>query len=668
METPAINMVEIVDLSPSDALLPILECVSNSIISLDQSALPLKQRTIDVKIVRGAAKAQGDLYGEIRPIKDVVVTDNGLGFTEFNYESFKTPHSNKLRHKGCLGVGRFTILAAFKTMKVNSNYRLNGGWKHREFEFDAFKEIQNVKDEVSSEQASKTIVELKDFYNEDLADKTAVSIDAIGKAIMEHFIIFYLSGTLPKITIHENDERPQNVNELYREVSKDNEARFNVFDHEFRVYITRNPRITSRKYHYVHYCADSMKVGRGKRLGDLDSIFFYPLSHNFNEAFLNVYVASEYLNRKKTPVRNAFHIPQTKTQAEVGEISFEDIERELVRVLRKEYSDHIKEAQERDLADWKRYIATNPQYNSLLKDEDTLRGLPANSTDEKKEEELHRIVFTRRKKAEKTINEFIDTDKQLTEQTLQELTKDIQDKTKLDSDSLADYMVRRKAVIDLFERFLQFDRDGTYKLEADIHSLIFPMGFTSEDIDYDAHNLWLLDERLVSYKYIASDKAIGSYSDVRSQKAADIAMFDNPIGFGDRSHGDVTSMIVFEFKRPGDVASNMPKNCHWEFSALTDKYFDDFTYGRRKNSQGMTVNVRDETRKFAYIVLSEIPEELEKYNTRRDWKRTPFGTFYKMVSGSNLHMEAMTFDTLINAARERHNPFFDRLFTGRSMR
>jgi hypothetical protein len=77
METPAINMVEIVDLSPSEALLPILECVSNSIISLDQTTLPLNQRTIDVKIVRGAAKAQGDLYGEIRPIKDVVVEDNG---------------------------------------------------------------------------------------------------------------------------------------------------------------------------------------------------------------------------------------------------------------------------------------------------------------------------------------------------------------------------------------------------------------------------------------------------------------------------------------------------------------------------------------------------------------------------------------------------------------
>jgi len=124
---------------------------------------------------------------------------------------------------------------------------------------------------------------------------------------------------------------------------------------------------------------------------------------------------------------------------------------------------------------------------------------------------------------------------------------------------------------------------------------------------------------------LASDKAIGSYSDVRSQKAADIAMFDNPVGFGDRSHGDVTSMIVFEFKRPGDVASNMPQNCLWEFSDLTDKYFDSFTYGRRKNSKGMAVNVRDETRKFAYIVLSDIPEVLEKYNTRRDWKPSPYG-------------------------------------------
>ena len=74
------------------------------------------------------------------------------------------------------------------------------------------------------------------------------------------------------------------------------------------------------------------------------------------------------------------------------------------------------------------------------------------------------------------------------------------------------------------------------------------------------------------------------------------------------------------------------------------------------------MNVRDNTPKFGYIILDSIPEELERYNKTKNWNRTPFGTFYKIVSGSNMHLEAMTFTTLIDAAKKRHSPFFDRLF------
>jgi hypothetical protein len=75
------------------------------------------------------------------------------------------------------------------------------------------------------------------------------------------------------------------------------------------------------------------------------------------------------------------------------------------------------------------------------------------------------------------------------------------------------------------------------------------------------------------------------------------------------------------------------------------------------------VVVRDTTPKFGYIILDDIPEELAEYNEKRKgWERTPFNTFYKMVSPINLYLEAMTFTTLIDAAKKRHTPFFNRLF------
>lgn len=299
-----------------------------------------------------------------------------------------------------------------------------------------------------------------------------------------------------------------------------------------------------------------------------------------------------------------------------------------------------------------------------MDDEDVLRGLPANTPDDAKEDKLHRIIHERQKIIEKRIQDFIRT-KQVNEDSIRRIADEIKSKAVLDRDSLADYMIRRKAVIDLFDKFLEADRNGDYKLERDVHNLIFPMGGTSGDTEYEAHNLWLLDERLLSYRFIASNTQIRTYSNIDSQKACDIVafnMFDNPIGYGDTDHGEISSLLIFEFKRPGDVASTMSSDNRWEFSDLTDKYFDAFRYGKVR-SKGRPVTVRSSTSKFAYIILSDIPEALQNYNTeRKGWQRTPFGSFYKIVEGSNMHLEAMTFDTLIKAAKQRHSPFFDRLF------
>jgi hypothetical protein len=664
METPAINMVEIVDLSPSDALLPIMECVSNSVISLSQSGLPVGQRTIDVEIGRGEP-LQGQLFGDVKPIKNVIVTDNGIGFNDKNLKSFETPHSNILRKEyGCLGVGRFAVLAAFQKMKIRSNFPVNGHWKYREIDFDTTNEVRRIADKDSNEKVSQTIVEIQGFYNEALLDKTAVSVEVIARAIMEHFLIFHLSGTLPNITVHESGGEPHSVNELYKDLSQHNERSFSVLDEDFKVYITRNPKATSRKNHYVHYCADSRVVGRGKRLSNLDSIFNYPLLNQHAESFLDVFVVSKFLDEKKTPTRNAFRIPATQEdRAYENEITFQDIGLELVKILRDEYSEHVKQTQERDQQDWKNYISDNPRFNSLLTDEDVLQSLPANTPDDKKEEELHRIIYKRQRTVETTIQEFIST-KQVNENSIQEIVKEIHSKAVLDRDTLADYMVRRKAVIDLFDKFLEADKAGEYNLESDIHNLIFPMGGTGSDTDYEAHNLWLLDERFVSFRFIGSDKQIRTYSTIDSQKESDVVLyntFDNPIGYGDSAHGDISSLVIFEFKRPGEVAGEKRKDFHWEFSELTDKYFSDFRYGKRQH-KGKPVNVRQTTRKFGYIILSDIPEALETYNREHGWEKTPFDTFYKMTPNANMHLEAMKFDTLIRAARQRHNPFFDRLF------
>jgi hypothetical protein len=492
---------------------------------------------------------------------------------------------------------------------------------------------------------------------------------------MQHCLIYYLSDSLPTIRIFDTEDNTgEVVNDLFQRVSKERERDFIVTGQNFKAYITKTIREGNRKNHYVYYCANSRVVGMPKNISKFNSLFSYPLNQNGQLYFLDVYVVSEYLNKNVFKVRNGFSIPNDKENKlfEYSElISFEEIEDELVKILEEEYEPHVRETKARSEEEITKYISEKaPRYRNIARNPELLKTIPPNLSDDKKEEFLYRISFNERKSIDRKLQDFIEN-KQVSEETIQSIKKEIQEKTAYDIDSLADYMIRRKAIIELFEKFLEADSEGKYKLESDIHNLIFPMGFTNDEVNYENHNLWLLDERFLTYKFVASDKSITSISQKKSSKEPDLIMlmdnppmFDNPIGFADKSSGELNSMVIFEFKRPGETAHQKHKgDFRWEFSELIEPYFDDFLYSSdKRNYKGKQVIIRKETPKFGFIIVDVLPPPLETYNLDCGWQKTPFGTYYKMISGKNMHIEVMTFSKLIDYAKGRHMPFFDKLF------
>lgn len=185
-----------------------------------------------------------------------------------------------------------------------------------------------------------------------------------------------------------------------------------------------------------------------------------------------MFIVSKYLDGRKYTTRNGFRIPQTQEERSYeNEITLQDIGQQITEILRDEYSEHVKQTQQQNIADWQNYMRVNPRFNSLLEDEEILRSLPANTPDDKKEEHLHRVIYIRQKRVDENIQNFITT-KQVNEESIQTLVNEIRNKAILDSDTLTDYMIRRKAVIDLFDKFLEADKAGQFKLERDIHNLI----------------------------------------------------------------------------------------------------------------------------------------------------------------------------------------------------
>lgn len=673
MEVPVKNIVENVDLTSDDVLLPLLECVVNSIISLQQSNLPKPEKKIQIKIERGRLP-QNPTFDNIRTISTFKITDTGVGFNATNYKSFETPFSQINKDFGCKGIGRFTILAAFEEYIVHSNFKEKDKWFVREFKFTTDKEIEPISYKESLVEKFATTVEIRNCNNEHVIEKSALSVRQIAEAIMDHCFIYYLNNSLPIIEILDvEDSTIEVVNELFENVSKEKERDFSINNKEFKLYITKTVKEGNRKNNYLYYCANNRSVGHARNLKYVNSIFSYPILLNSNYYFFDIYVVSEYLNSKVYNTRNGFNIPREKENLLFNSsdiITLTDIESKVSDVIEKEYDTFVQLAKEKNFKEIQSYISQKaPRYNSFLKNPTLLHAIPPNLTEDKLEEHLYRIAFSARKDVEQSIQKFINN-KAITEEAISQIIDEIKIKTAYDVDSLADYMTRRKAIIELFDKFLDADENGRYKLEEDVHNLIFPLGLTNSELEYENHNLWLLDERFITYKFIASDKPITSYTQKSSRKELDLIllenpkMFDNPISFGDKSSGEVNSMVIFEFKRPGDTAHQKKKtDFRWEFSDLIRPYFEEFLYQpNKKNYKGNQVVVQKTTPKYGFVIMDVIPNQLAEYNLDKEWKKTPFGSFFKIEPALNLHIEVMTFRKLLDFSKERHNPFFDKLF------
>jgi len=673
MEVPVKNLVETVDLTAEDVLLPMLECVVNSIISLQKSRLPLNEKKIQIQITRGDLPEKLN-FDNIKTILGYKIIDNGIGFNTNNYKSFQTPFSQVNKEFGCKGIGRFTVLAAYKDFVVESNYEENATWYNRKFQFSTEKELEIIDFGNSEAQQWKTIVDIENCTNHILIEKSAISLIQISESIMQHCFIYYLNNSLPRIEVIdlENNEI-EVINELFEKVSKEKERDFPLKGEDFKFYITKILKEGNRKNNYLYYCANNRAVGNPKNIKNINSIFSYPIQIDNDYYFFDIYVVSDFLNKKVFKTRNGFNIPKERENllfSDDNTITFQEIEEQISSILENEYDSFVKTAKQKNIENVKSYISHKaPRFNSFLKNPEILNSIPPNLSEDKLEEHLYRISFNARRNVENNIEKFIKT-KEVNEEAIGQIINDIKAKTAYDVDNLADYMMRRKAIINLFDKFLDADENGDYKLEEDVHNLIFPLGLTNNDLEYENHNLWILDERFISYKFIASDKSITSFSQTKSRKETDLIlidnpeMFNNPISFGDKASGEVNSMVIFEFKRPGDIAHQKNKTDYrWEFSELVEPYFEEFIYQPiKKNYKGNQIILKETTPKFGYIILDIIPEPLARYNKNKGWKATPFGTYFKIEPELNLHLEVMTFRQLLEASKQRHNPFFDKLF------
>ena len=226
--------------------------------------------------------------------------------------------------------------------------------------------------------------------------------------------------------------------------------------------------------------------------------------------------------------------------------------------------------------------------------------------------------------------------------------------------SLAEYVIRRKSMLDLLEKALESKEDGKYFSEATIHSIICPMQYTSDDLSFEEMNLWIIDDRLSYHTYLASDKKMRSLPtiNVSSDDRMDIAIFDQAMSFS--AENDVLNSIsIIEFKKAG--RNDMQKDDTNPINQVL-RYVKEIRDGNVKKGNGRPFGNVSNTAFFCYVI-ADLTETMKLAAENASLISTADGEGYFGYNASrNAYIEAISYDKLIKDAKQRNNILFDKLF------
>jgi hypothetical protein len=674
MLVDVIGKINNMKLAKSNALLPLFEAVINSLQSIEELndsinsyiKIILKRDLSQQAIDNEGINRDGSMY----PIQDIIVEDNGTGFNDNNFNSFQTSDSTYKLSKGGKGVGRFLWLKAFERVYVESNYKDCEIFKYREFVFSKTSEpVSKVVNKIDGEN-NFTKITLSSFLNP-YKDSCPKRLETIALKIVEHSISYFILNTCPRITIEDEFDKIC-LNDLFKNqicVNTDVSA-FHVKDEVFSITHVKL-FMNDEKKNRIHLCANKREVTRKDLSKSIPNLVgkIRAQKENEDEFIYSAYISGEILDKSVNLERTDFNILDGEEEALPGLITLKDIEQEVVNQVKEYLADYIEPIKEEKIKKITNYInGTSPQYKTILKyKKEKLDGISPKISESDLEIELFKISqelnLEIKKEGQNILNKKFNDIKDL-EEYKKQCAKFIEKENDIGKSSLAQYIIHRRVILELLENGLSFEKSSRYQLEEYVHNLIFPMRTTSDEINYEKHNMWIIDEKLSYHYYLASDlklKKMESIS-VDGDERPDILIMDNPVILVNQESKPYNSVVIIEFKRPMrndyNEDSNNPIN-------QVFKYVKKIRNGAEVDRLGRPITIGQNTPFYLYIIAdltSKMVEDAELANLTR----TPdnMGFFgYNTVKDINAYIEVISYDKLVEDAKKRNKILFDKLFT-----
>ena len=662
----------------TSGLLPLFEAVVNSIHALEEAGVSTVDGRIGITILRKVKQGSLDLSDSKRKgpeaLEDIVgfkIEDNGIGFTDANMESFQTLDSEHKVQKGCRGIGRLLWLKAFKQVRVESVYRSGESLRHRAFSFTAVGGIANETDEPAPESSTVNTCIHLDEFNSRYRNYARKTPKAIADSIFEHCLWYFIrEGGAPLIELLDDGEviSLNDVCEAHMHSSAVTET-ISIKDRSFDLIHVRL-RSNSLSAHAIAFCADNRLVTEEKLSGKLPGLHG-KLTDADGEFVYSCYVSSDFLDECARPERTGFEIlDSVEGLLADTEIGLNDIRDAVVERARVQLSEHLAENLKRSKEKVASFVATKaPRYRPIIsRIPETELNVDPDISDKDLELALHKqFAYIERELISEGHDILSQTQLPPDDQYRKKLASYLAKAEDIKKSDLASYVSHRRVIIDLFEKAIQKDENGNYVREDLIHSLIIQMRKDSSELPLENCNLWLIDERLAFHDYLASDKPLRSIPITASEdgKEPDICVlnvFDQPIFVSEGTRLPPASIEIVEIKRP--MRNDAKAGEDYDPIEQAIDYLERIRQGGVKTSTGRPIPSlqNDAVPGFCYVLADLTPSFEKRCRIHHNLKRTSDGQgYFGYKDNVNAYVEVISFDRLVNMAKERNRAFFDKL-------
>jgi hypothetical protein len=678
MKSDLAGRVRNTSLATKHALLPLFEAVANSIDSIAEGEV--KEGRIEVSIQRAPGLFDGkpDDSALLPEISGFEVVDNGVGFTARNFESFSTLDSLSKQTTGGKGIGRLLWLVAFERASIESRYTESGKAWTRTFGFGrSAAGVENAALSELSEMSgrARTVVKLQGFRTK-YREAAPKSPKAIAKRVVEHFLVLFMLDVVPAIVLSDPATKSViDLNAMYRdEFSKRSSARsFQVKGVEFSVADVLL-RASAEAESALHFCANK-RVVKSQKLSSALAHTDAPFMIDGSAVYYAGCITSPFLDARVDAQRTEFNLDHDE---ELGlseaPLTWDDVAAGSRVAVEEFLKAHLEQAREKSVARIRSYVENEePKYRVLLAHKPELVGsLPGSLSDEKLELELHRALQDWRHEAKTEVAKQLKGVKKSVDNFVafkDDVVRALGQLNEIAKADLVDYVIHRRAVLDFFEQLLGMETDGKFATEDALHGLIFPQRTTSDQIDYESHNLWLVDEILAFHRYLASDIPFSSQEDspvsIDNAKRPDLLIYNRKMAFAAEEQRPFSSVVIVEFKRPELAAYTDEKN---PVTQVYD-YIRDLRDGRAKNLDRSTVDRLGATVPvFCNIIVSLTPQ-LRVRLENMDFTQSPDEqSYFKYNQNLRTYVEVSSYSRVLQVAIRRNKAFFDRLGLHTSLR